>query len=158
MLLANETSFILSDPTVADRLLKKVFKTSCGCWCWLGANTGDYGQIGVGGRKGRPILTHRVMATLNGLNIDNKVVMHTCDVGSCVNPEHLVVGTQQENLDDMTKKGRRAKGTSMSKILTDADVVKIRELSLTNSNPQIAKMFGVSHQTIWRITTGRRYN
>jgi hypothetical protein len=76
-----------------------------GCWLWTGTkwNTG-YGYF----RKNRKIqVAHRYMYALYKGTFDPKLhVLHTCDNPSCVNPEHLFLGTHTDNMKDMTSKGR----------------------------------------------------
>lgn len=80
--------------------------TESGCWLWTGPYyPNGYGRITS---KGKEILAHRLSYKLyKGQIEEGKVVMHTCDVRCCVNPDHLKVGTQKENLHDMYDKGRR---------------------------------------------------
>jgi len=58
----------------------------------------------------RMMLAHRVQAIWQGWNIQDLIVMHTCDNTVCVNPDHLRVGTIRDNMQDMISKGRRVKG------------------------------------------------
>ena len=76
-----------------------------GCWNWTGKQTDlGYGNITVDGRYTR---AHRAMYFLLHPDADrNLVVMHKCDNPRCVNPSHLQLGTQQENILDMHAKGR----------------------------------------------------
>ena len=87
-----------------DRFWSKVVKTPSGCWEWAGArNMRGYGKITVNGKKWS---THRLSMILAGHDIAGLLVCHHCDNPPCVNPDHLFVGTQQDNMTDMTNKGR----------------------------------------------------
>lgn len=76
-----------------------------GCWVWLGAKDRDgYGRVMV---DGRTMGAHRIAyEESHGPVPDGLVVMHSCDNPSCVNPDHLRVGTQAENIQDRDAKGR----------------------------------------------------
>lgn len=77
-----------------------------GCWTWTGAKlrTSDHGQCRVAGRAW---LVHRLVFTVvNGPIPDGMVVMHKCDNPPCVNPDHLRLGTQLDNIADCKSKGR----------------------------------------------------
>ncbi len=78
------------------------------CWEWQGArHRNGYGKIGTGGHTGGTSLAHRVIwAEANGPIPDGMVIMHACDNPPCVNPSHLVIGTQSDNMHDKIRKGR----------------------------------------------------
>jgi hypothetical protein len=79
--------------------------TEAGCWLWLGS----VGKLGYGlvKRKGKSFSTHRVAYELFVGKIPaGKWVLHSCDVRSCVNPNHLFLGDNQANVTDAVKKGR----------------------------------------------------
>lgn len=81
--------------------------TETGCWIWTASiGGGGYGQIGSGGRK-QPLLAHRASWQIHfGQIPDGMQVCHKCDVKLCVNPDHLFLGSQIDNMQDMIRKGR----------------------------------------------------
>lgn len=89
---------------LADRFWVKVEKTA-DCWLWCGAPGGEgYGCIRIAGHAVR---AHRVAWELtNGPIPDGLWVLHRCDNRKCVNPAHLFLGTQSDNMRDMHNKGR----------------------------------------------------
>lgn len=93
-----------SEDTLEERFWDKVKKTE-NCWLWKGAvNNKGYGKIGLGHGW---VLAHRVSWILHNGDIPNKLfVLHSCDTPGCVNPDHMSLGTQAENLADMWSKGR----------------------------------------------------
>ena len=75
------------------------------CWEWKGARN-QYGY-GIIRHEGRVLRAHRwAWSLVNGPIPEGLVVMHSCDNRGCVNPDHLSVGTQADNLRDMWAKGR----------------------------------------------------
>ena len=86
-----------------DRFWSQVRKTP-GCWPWTGyRDRHGYGKINV---NGKTWFAHRFAMTLAGHNIAGLLVCHHCDNPPCVNPDHLFVGTQQDNMIDRNNKGR----------------------------------------------------
>ncbi len=132
------------------------------CWLWTGGLTEKgYGRAWFQGKKRR---AHRLAYFLTngriptGLNIN-----HHCDVRNCVNPEHLWVGTQKENMQDAWAKGRgvfvhHSGEDHPSAKLTDAEVAEIRVLKTAGgmTQRQISKIYNVSEQLISNILTGSR--
>jgi hypothetical protein len=91
--------------TLLERFEAKISpEPMSGCWLWCGnASVLGYGVAW----DGRPVYAHRLAARLYRLgDPTGKVVCHRCDVPSCVNPKHLFLGTQADNLSDMRAKGR----------------------------------------------------
>jgi hypothetical protein len=135
---------------------------SNGCWEWRGAkNERGYGLIGKeGGRGAGNIRAHRLSYQIfYNVNLTREqCVCHKCDNPPCVNPDHLFVGSQQENILDMFAKARNSKpplicgeANHMAK-LTKQDVIEIRQLYDHGlSSPKIAKLFFVTKSTILAI-------
>lgn len=107
------------------------------CWQWLYKPTiYGYGQLNVGGRKGRPFAAHRISWVIHHGSIqDDKFVCHKCDNRLCVNPDHLFIGDALSNTQDMDVKGRRVSSTGHNKgvingqaKLTEDQVLEIRQL------------------------------
>jgi len=83
----------------------------------------------------------------------NNHVLHSCDNPCCINPDHLFLGTNLDNIRDKVNKGRQAKGSSAgSAKLKEEQVLEIKTSSL--SDQELAQKFNVSKVTIHRIRTG----
>lgn len=145
------------------RFWSKVDKTG-DCWIWkAGKDSGGYGTISARGINANK--AHRVSWWLTfgeipkGLN-----VLHKCDNPPCVNPDHLFLGTQKDNMQDCSKKGRinpkdqRGEKHAMN-VLTNQKVFELRRLRKeTNlSFQRIAKMNGISTMTAYRAITGKSW-
>lgn len=104
--------------SIADRIERlSIPEPNSGCLLWLGAvakgnkKRDGYGIITVGMRsergKNRVTMSHRASyEAANGPIPDGLSVCHRCDNSLCVNPEHLFLGTHQDNMGDMVRKGR----------------------------------------------------
>ena len=104
-------------------------KKSDGCWEWQAAKCRDgYGLFSIA--NVRQYKAHRLMLELQGETVpSNMIVMHTCDNPSCVNPDHLRIGTVQENNQDKLTKNRQkgAVGSSNGRsLLSEELIVQIR--------------------------------
>lgn len=99
---------------IEDRFWEKVDKTTSpnGCWLWTAAvSSAGYGQINQGGQHGTHIAAHKLSWQLaNGPRPEHLCICHRCDNPRCVNPEHLFLGTQKDNIQDALKKGRKPFG------------------------------------------------
>ena len=134
-----------------------------GCWLWTGSRTGSWkggshGQFALW--HGENIYAHRLSYLLfNGPIPNGGVVRHTCDVGYCVRPSHLLAGTQLDNMRDAVERGRLPKFRKHRKI-SPSQVIDIRRLKLRGV-PQsvLAQQFGVSEACISNIVNlkTRRY-
>ncbi len=103
---SEEHNTLMRRNTIED-FWKKVDKTSNpnGCWEWTGSlnRPNGYGQFGFNDKLWK---SHRFSAKYIGnMDIDNLYVCHKCDNPKCVNPDHLFVGTQFDNMKDRYAKG-----------------------------------------------------
>lgn len=139
--------------TNEERFWSKVDKQGPNdCWPWLGAKhpTG-YGKLWLK----LPDLVckpaHHASLILDGTNVPKgAVVMHTCDNPSCVNPSHLKLGTQAENIADKLSKGRQPTGDKhCNTTISDQDVIYIRQS--TKSGRALALELGVTPSAISNI-------
>lgn len=150
--------------TLLERFFRHVRKTDT-CWLWTGSTFGHgkwrYGQIGVEGS--RPKAAHRISWMLHrGPIPPGKSVLHNCPGGDnplCVNPDHLFVGTHDDNMADAKRKGRMLRGEKISwSKLTEKDVLDVlRRLSLGESIVSITKVYSVSRGCITGIKRGRNW-
>jgi len=122
-----------------------------GCIEWQKAKSEGYGSICTNGISDR---THRISYKLHYGNIKKGLyVLHKCDNELCINPRHLFLGTQKDNMSDASNKGRISRGEKhYSAKLTEKDVLFIRKMSDTNK--QAAKIFRVTASTISSIRCG----
>ena len=151
-----------TDKVNESKFWVKVDKSD-GCWIWKAYRDKDgYGVVRVGNRT---MLAHRVSYYManNGIK-DSLCVCHKCDNPPCVNPAHLFLASRQENMDDMTRKGRakpnKKRGSAHYKaILNEALVLKIREV-YKNGNVtigEIAEIFGLTPSGVGNAIYGKTW-
>lgn len=131
-----------------------------GCQIWLSSSRNPYGH-GHMGVNGRTVMAHRVAWMCNHGEIpDGMLILHKCDTAGCINPDHLFIGTHQDNEDDKVRKGRQARGAKLAhprargerngnSKLTLVDVISIRKINAPQR--QIAEKFGVTQAIISKI-------
>jgi hypothetical protein len=144
------------------------------CWLWIGAvqkePRGGYGMVHYDGKCTK---THRISWVLhNGIIPDGMQVLHTCDVRNCVNPNHLFLGTNRDNVDDKVRKGRQ---TTRNQIIaswkhdrkgenqfcskyTDTMVLAMRCLFRGGVRiKEISDVYGIPSSTVSGIVYGDRW-
>ena len=124
------------------------------CWLWLGTAGNDgYGRIWVNFSR----LAHRMQwQRFNGPIPNGLFVCHHCDMPLCVNPRHLFLGTQKDNMQDAARKGRMGQGeTHHNAKLTEAQVLAIRKDPRIQT--EIAKEYGVANTAISKIKSRKRW-
>jgi hypothetical protein len=141
---------------VADRFWPKVRKAD-GCWEWTGfRDRKGYGSISVGGRAGRPCLAHRVSWEIHhGPIPDGVFVCHHCDNPGCVNPAHLFLGTNADNMQDCVVKGRsnfQTRNPFATLRLSDNTIAEIRRRRHAGeAGTSIARSLGVGRTYVYSL-------
>lgn len=142
-----------------DRFWTKVRKAA-GCWEWLASkNHKGYGQFAY---RRTNFYAHRVSWLLHFGDPGGLLVLHHCDNPGCVNPEHLYIGTHQDNSNDCMRRGRvyRPRGEKGTKAkLTNEDVAMIRSImpKTRTDRTELAGRLGVSWYTIGEIVRGETW-
>lgn len=104
-------SLFLNIPGAADRFWRKVLRPADGCWTWTAATRNGYGAIGAVriGNTSYLAYAHRVSWHLaHGPIVGGLHVLHRCDNKRCVRPDHLFLGTHDDNMRDAAAKGLMA--------------------------------------------------
>lgn len=146
---------------IIQRFLKHVHKTDY-CWIWKGAKKGqNYGSFSLNGKDYR---AHRISYKLFISEYDNDLnVLHKCDNTLCVRPDHLFLGTHQDNMNDKVIKNRQSKLSgelAPSHKLNEKEVIEIKILLLNKYRGifrDLAKKYNVSSNCIEDIYHGRTW-
>lgn len=135
-----------------------------GCHNWIGAKHLGYGklELTLAYKTSATVLVHRLQYYLSKPEAYNPDlhVLHKCDIRSCINPEHLYLGTNADNMTDCDTRGRRLKGEAhQNAILTEEQVKTIRELHATNkyTHKEIAIKFNMSRTHISYIISRKSW-
>lgn len=144
-----------------SKLLSQINVREDGCWMFTGAWSKDqYGVMRYNGKtKGAHVVSYEIHI---GPVPKGMRVLHSCDNPWCVNPNHLIVGTQQDNIRDMFNKGRDAPHFGEfhgGAKLTDAAVIEIRQLAASGdyTHQEIADMFNVDRSAIGKVVRRERW-
>jgi len=146
-------------PGKPSREFHEFVKSGPGCWEWTGlkhpTGYGLYTRDGVTYRAHRWAYEH-----VNGSIPEGGVIMHTCDRPSCVNPDHLRVGTHNENRADCVAKGRQARGSSAGRAKLNEEQVRalLMEYRTIRGNRDgklaiLAAKYGIKQGTLRNIAT-----
>lgn len=130
-----------------------------GCWLWVGSVSRlGYGKFSIG--RFMYVAPRLSLAIAGRAPGSEEFACHTCDNPRCVNPDHLFVGTRQDNIIDMHQKGRAAIGERMPTAKLTANLVReIRSLrGVGHTQKSLAIRFGVGQMTISRIVRGQMWS
>lgn len=147
---------IKNQKLIMDRIIIRP-KTRCWIWTENIENVG-YGIIKINSKNYK---AHRVSyEVFNGPIPDGLFCLHRCDVRSCCNPEHLFLGTDQDNSDDKVNKNRHLKGEEMSlSKLKNYQILEIRQKYATGNYTQqeLGDQYLVGNDLISRIVNYKRW-
>lgn len=129
-----------------------------GCREWMGKRINGYGVVNF---QGKGLRAHRVVYELLRGPIPPKLfVCHTCDNRPCCAIEHLFLGTSQDNMDDMRRKGRgaireRHGGAKLTQ--ADADAIRTRYAAGGEGYKRLGQAYGVTWSNIRAVVTGKTW-
>lgn len=156
----------MATPEDFARFNSKYEVSDNGCWLWTAASSGlalNYGKFWLNGKYDK---AHRASYILHKGDIPQGLwVLHKCDTPECVNPEHLFIGTRQDNVNDMISKGRGGQSKNPPRgdkrkdsKLTQEDVLAIRKkCQLGESQSSVGKQYGITQTAVFKIVHKQRW-
>lgn len=156
-----------------DHIREKAIKTfwetefwsnKAGCWLWpKSVASGGYGGMAFseGGKSNQYHFTcHRLSWEIHhGAIPENQWVLHKCDERRCCNPDHLFLGSEEDNWKDMYSKKRNPRGERHPNAKLNADqVAEIKwHLAQGRTSASLARQYGVAEGTIGNIKQGNNW-
>lgn len=151
-------------PTTKE--IEYIINEETGCWECTSHKPDSHGYAIISINKKRLKIHRHMFELYKGEIPAGLLIRHTCDNRICINPNHLIAGTQQDNIRDSIERGRHIKfrTTSISKRahrrnvmgntgkpikLTAQQVMEIRQSNIGGS--ELARLYNVCRRTIWEI-------
>lgn len=161
----NPVQPVWTDKSWEQRFKEKIGQPAAnGCWPWLGfCNEAGQGWVNSRTKGGTTIASRASYEHFIGQISSGLYVCHKCDNPRCVNPDHLFLGTQKENMLDAVSKRRHSYGEKVKQSrLTEANVLEIRatigpDRSFRGELLRLSKRFGVSPTCIRHVVMGRTW-
>ena len=144
-------------PPIAQRLEQGSMPvTECGCIVWLGyVSKYGYGTLTV---DKAPKRVHRLAwEEKNGPIPDGMLVCHICDIRSCINTDHLFLGTAQDNCDDKIAKNRQVISCGEDRAIKLTWELATEIKKATGNQSSIANEFGIDQALVSRIKNGKAW-
>lgn len=141
--------------SVIDKIHTNCVVTSDGCWQWTAATSHGYASMGYQGKIKKVCTLIYELFILEDSIPTGLCVLHKCDNRSCINPDHLYLGTKGDNIRDRTERNPISfMGRSK---LSDDDISRIKYLVLSGYDKQmLANEYKVTLRTIQRVTSIER--
>lgn len=145
---------------VIDRLMSRVTQAPSGCLEWTGATRGAMGYSTLGNEPGKlPKMLYGHVVSYehhHGAIPAGMVVRHTCDNPICVSPDHLILGTNSDNHQDMVQRGRR--GVNTPHKVTELEVKAMRAERASGATlTSLAAKYGLSLAQVSKICNGQAW-
>lgn len=144
--------------TILEKILSVTKLQEDGCRVFFGFKDKD--GYGITKYQGQNYRVHRLAwEGFVGPIPTDKYVLHACDNRACCAREHLFLGTQQDNVDDMIRKGRQKFDNYANAKLDVRSVEEIRSMLKSGRSQQsIADLFGLNQSAVSDIKTGRAWS
>lgn len=139
------------------RFWSKVEPSESGCLLWRSTQSRGYGQMSL---RGKNRSAHRISYRITfGPIPDGKLVLHSCHTPLCVRPDHLKVGSHQENMRDRKECGNYATGEDHPCAkLTESQVEEMRwAYDGDATTPQLADEYDIDVRQVWQVITGNSW-
>ncbi len=147
--------------TPESMILGKSVKHSSGCWLWkdyVSRKGYSHIQASLWGRYFNVSTGHQLSYIVYKGDYDrNLLICHKCNTPSCVNPDHLYPGTNQDNMRDKVLAGSAKGERNPQAKLKESEVRQIKDLLPLFKNTELAKLYGVDARTISNIRIGRTW-